>query len=178
MQELAGRYGGASFAQLAAECLDYGERYVRSAIAALPDGRYEAEIQLEDGVGSEENIHIKTTVTIKGDCVAVDFSGTSEQRACALNCPWSSTVSMTTYAVKCLAAPDIPQNEGCNRPIKLAAPLGSLLNPRRPAAVGSRHFAQQATADVVLKALSPLMPAKRRGRQPDLVSGLARRRNR
>ncbi|MGE0714666.1 MAG: hydantoinase B/oxoprolinase family protein [Alphaproteobacteria bacterium] len=160
LEDLAGRYGNGDFRQLAAECLDYGERYARGVLAQLPDGRHEAEILMEDGIAQDEHIRIKVAVEIAGDAIKVDFSGTDDQRACALNCPWSSTVSLTTYAIKCLTAPEIPQNEGFNRPISLTAPLGSLLNPRRPAAVGSRHFAQQAVADVVLKALAPLVPER------------------
>jgi N-methylhydantoinase B len=55
-------------------------------------------------------------------------------------------------------APDVPQNGGAMRPVKIIAPLGTLLNPRRPAAVGSRHYSAQACAEVVLKALRPLSP--------------------
>jgi N-methylhydantoinase B len=160
LQELAGGLGNVHFATLAADVLDYGERYVRGMLQSWPDGRYEAEILMEDGIGAPEHIRIKVAVTIAADTIDVDFTGTSEQRRCALNCPWSSTISLTTYAVKCLTAPDTPLNDGFNRPIRVHAPLGSLLNPRRPAAVGSRHFAQQAVADVLLKALAPLLPER------------------
>lgn len=160
VEELAKRYGNPDFSRLAGECLDYGERYVRRVLAELPNSRHEAEVLIEDGIASSEHIHIKVAVEMAGDTITIDFAGTSPQRACALNCPWSSTVSMTTYAIKCLTAPDIPQNDGFNRPISISAPLGSLLNPERPAAVGVRHFAQQAVADVVLKALAPLFPTE------------------
>jgi N-methylhydantoinase B len=61
---------------------------------------------------------------------------------------------MTYYAVKAALAPDVAQNGGCTQAIEVIAPLGSTLNPRRPAAVGSRHYAQQAIGEAVLKALS------------------------
>jgi N-methylhydantoinase B len=95
---------------------------------------------------------------VAGEQISVDFSGSSEQRGCSLNCPWSSTVSMATYAIKCMLTPDLPQNDGCNRAITIHAPEGSILNPRRPAAVGVRHYVQQAVADVVLRALAPAVP--------------------
>lgn len=65
---------------------------------------------------------------------------------------------MVSYAVKAVLAPDSIQNGGCTRPIQVLAPAGSVLNPNRPAAVGSRHYAQQAVAEAVLKALVPMSP--------------------
>jgi N-methylhydantoinase B len=63
------------------------------------------------------------------------------------------------YAVKCIVAPDLAQNEGCNRPIAVIRRKGSVLDPIRPAAVSVRHLTQQAVADAVLKAMAPLDPA-------------------
>ena len=67
---------------------------------------------------------------------------------------------MMNYAVKCILAPEIAQNEGCNRPVTLIVPEGTVLNPRRPAAVSVRHLTQQALADCVLKAMAPLAPGR------------------
>lgn len=160
LETLGAHYGPEAFAQLAAECLDYGERYVRAAIAEAADGRHEAEILIEDGIARQDHIRMHVMVEIDGSDIRVDFTGSSAQRENAMNCPWSSTVSMTSYAIKCLTAPDILMNDGCNRPLSLHAPTGSVLNPARPAAVGRRHHSQQAVADVVLKALAPAFPGR------------------
>lgn len=159
LERLAAGYGNDSFRQLGAECLDYGERYMRGALSELPPAVRTATVEMEDGVASEENLTLKATVTTGGEQIEIDFAGTSPQRAFALNCPWSSTVSMAVYAVKALTAPDLPQNDGFVRPIKVKAPSGTLLNPTRPAAVGSRQWTQQVVADVVLKALSEVTSA-------------------
>lgn len=156
LAEIAGKYGLAAFRSLCALTLDYGERYVRGVIAGLADGTYSGEVLIEDGIAQQDWIYIRADVTISGESIAVDFSRSSSQRPFALNCPWSSTVSLATYALKCLTSPDLPQNGGCNRPISLSAPLGSILNPERPAAVGYRHFLAQSVADAILRALSPL----------------------
>jgi N-methylhydantoinase B len=66
---------------------------------------------------------------------------------------------MVHFAVKALFAPALPQNEGCNCPVEIRLPEGTVLSPRRPAAVSVRHLTQQALADAVLKALTPLVPA-------------------
>jgi N-methylhydantoinase B len=140
-------------------CLDYAETYMRRVVAAMKDGRYEAEVLIEDDVTTSDPLRLKVAVTVAGDGLTVDFTGTSAQRDNALNCPVASTLSMVNYAVKCIVAPEIAQNEGCNRPVKLIVPEGSVLNPRRPAAVSVRHLTQQALADAVLRAMAPLAPA-------------------
>jgi N-methylhydantoinase B len=159
LAELAQQHGNAGFRRLAEATLDYGERYTRAVITELPDGTYEAETLVENNISSDELIRVCAKITIEGESISVDFAGSSDQVRCALNVPWSSTVSLTTYALKCLLTPDIPQNGGCNRPVSISAPEGSILNPRRAAAVGSRHYIAQAVADAVLKALAPVVPA-------------------
>ncbi len=158
--ELYGRHGRARAEALAAAGLDYAEEVMRKRIAALPDGRWRAEVLMEDEVASDQPLVIAAAVEIAGDRLSVDLSGSSAQRDNALNNPYASTLSMVNYAIKCLIAPDIAQNEGCNRPVSLMVPLGSCLNPRRPAAVSVRHLTQQRLADAVLKALTPAVPER------------------
>jgi len=158
LAELYARHGTAAAAALAGACLDYAEAYVTRRIADLPDGRREAEVLLEDEVTGDEPLRIHAAIEIHGERLTVDLSGTSAQADNALNNPYASTLSMVHYALKCLLAPEIAQNEGCNRPVEVVVPEGSLLNPRRPAAVSVRHLTQQRLADTVLKALSPLVP--------------------
>ncbi len=160
LSELAVRWGNEAFRQLAEDCIDYGERYMRSALSELADGSHTATIEIEDCVASQDNIVLCATATKAGNSVTIDFAGSSLQRAFALNCPWSSTISMATYAVKAITCPDLPQNDGFVRPIQVEAPVGTIVNPARAGAVGSRQWTQQAVADVVLKALAKLAPAR------------------
>jgi len=154
------RYGAERFAFLCQQCLDYGERYVRQNIQSLPNGTTTASILIEDDVSSKEPIRLKVAVTIHSDGIEVDFAGTDDQRRNALNCPIASTYSMTLYAIRCVIGMESLANGGCDRPIKINVPDGSFLNPRRPAAVGNRHYAQQAVGDVVLKALADVVPER------------------
>jgi N-methylhydantoinase B len=157
---LVERYGIERFRQLSTDCLAYGERYIRNALRELPNGVYSAEILMEDDVSSFEPIRLKFAVEIREYSMHIDFTGSDRQRANALNCPLSSTYSMALYAVRCLTGAEHLHNGGCTRPIEISVPEGSLLNPRRPAAVGNRHFSQQAVAELVLKALAHLAPRR------------------
>ena len=158
--ELWAQHGSARARALTQSCLDYAETYMRRTIAAMPNGRHEAEVLIEDDVTTDEPIRLKVTVTVAGEGLEVDWTGTSAQRDNALNVPIASTLSMMNYAVKCIVAPEIAQNEGCNRPVNLVVPEGTVLNPRRPAAVSVRHLTQQALADCVLKAMAALAPER------------------
>jgi N-methylhydantoinase B len=159
VQALARRYGADRFKALSAAVMDYAETYVRRSLAAIGQARGEASVLIEDGFGAAEPIAIKVQAMVERDRLVLDFTGTSEQRDCGLNCPPASTHSMVHFAVKALFAPALPQNEGCNRPVEIRLPEGTVLSPRRPAAVSVRHLTQQALADAVLKALTPLVPA-------------------
>lgn len=160
LREVAGRYGAGGFAALAEATIDYGSRYARAMIAAFPDGVYQAETLIEDEIAQADFVRLRARLTVKGDTLDIDFVGTSDQRRFGLNCPWASTVSMARYAAKCVIAPDTPQNGGFDRSVRVSAPVGSLLNPAAPAAVGARHMTQQAVADVVLKAFAAAAPAR------------------
>ena len=156
--ELLEHYGADRFTDLTRACLGYAETYTRRAIANAPDGTAQAAIVIEDDITSEQPIVLKAKVTLESDRLEIDLRDSCDQREFALNCPVASSISMAHYAAKCIFTADIAQNEGCVRPITTLTRHGSILDPRRPAAVGSRHHMQQAVADLVLKALTMLVP--------------------
>lgn len=158
--ELYRRTGVPRAKALTAACLDYAETYMRRSLEAMTPGRYEAELLMEDEASSDRPIRLHAAVTLEGGKLTVDLAGSDPQRDNALNNPVASTISMVNYAIKCIVAPSIAQNEGCNRPVEILVPEGTVLNPRRPAAVSVRHLTQQAVAEVLLKAMAPLAPGR------------------
>jgi N-methylhydantoinase B len=160
LAELYKRTGVARSKALVAACLDYAETYMRRSLSTMKSGRYEAELFIEDEASSDEPMRLRVAVELAGDRLVIDFTGSEPQRDNGLNCPIASTISMANYAVKCIVAPEIAQNQGCNRPVELIVPEGTVLNPRRPAAVSVRHLTQQAVAEVLLKAMAPLAPER------------------
>lgn len=117
------------------EILSRSERAMRAAIKALPAGIYPYVFETD---GLEQPFRYEVAVTVAGDRVAVDYAGTSAQVDRGINCPITYTYAMTAYALKCALLPNLPNNEGIFRCIEVAAPEGSILNPRYPAAVGGR----------------------------------------
>ncbi|HJL19732.1 MAG TPA: hydantoinase B/oxoprolinase family protein [Sandaracinaceae bacterium LLY-WYZ-13_1] len=122
---------------------------VAEAIAALPDGERTFEDALDDGAT------IRVRVTVDGDRMDVDFAGTAPELAEAnLNAPRAVTVAALLYVLRSLVGAPIPLNAGCLRPVSLAIPGGSLLDPSPGRAVaGGNVETSQRVVDVLLGAL-------------------------
>ncbi len=140
---------------LGEEILGRSEAALRSAIAELPDGRYEKTIHTD---GLDQPITIRCCVTISGDEVAVDYTGSSPQAASGMNVVLNYTAAYTSYALKCAISPEVPHNEGSFRPVTVTAPEGSILNPVYPAAVAARHIVGHFLPHAVFGALLEIVP--------------------
>jgi N-methylhydantoinase B len=141
--------------QLSVAILDRSEAGMRAAIREIPDGRYRHVLRLD---GFEEPVVIDTAVTVAGDRLAVDYSGSSPASRRAINVVLNYTKAYTTYGVKCVVAPHVPNNAGSFRPVTITAPEGSLLNAVRPVPVASRHLIGLFLPDAVMGALSHAVP--------------------
>ncbi|MCZ6645314.1 MAG: hydantoinase B/oxoprolinase family protein [SAR324 cluster bacterium] len=148
-------YRLSSLSALAAEIQGRSERAMRGAIAELPDGTYPAALQTD---GLDEPLDIVMELVLKGDEIAMDFTGTSPQVARAINLPMCYTYAMAAYGVKCVTAPGVPNNEGAFKPVTVTAPEGCLVNPVYPASVGSRALTGHFVPTLVLQALSGIVP--------------------
>ncbi|MFB1064984.1 hydantoinase B/oxoprolinase family protein [Natrinema sp. H-ect4] len=156
--------------------IDYSRERVEREIAALPDGTYEATDVLEgDGV-TDEDIEISVAVTVDGERIDVDFSGTDDQLAGNLNAPLAVAKSAVYFVVRCLTDPEIPPNHGCYEPVEISAPERSLLDPEPPAAVvGGNVETSQRVTDAVFTALARAapdrVPAQGQGTMNNLTIG-------
>jgi N-methylhydantoinase B len=138
---------------------DYSERRMRSALAELPDGRYEFTDELESDGRGNGPLPISVAVEIDDTDVRVDFAGTADQTAGPVNAVRAVTVSATYYAVRCVTDPEIPPNHGCYRPVEVDTPSGSLVDPEPPAAVvGGNLETSQRVTDAVFGALAAADP--------------------
>ena len=154
LAEVAERHGADRVREAFGALLDYAERRTRAAIAAMPDGRYEAAEALEgDGV-TEEDLWIRVAVTIAGDGMVVDFAGTDPQGPGNCNCPPAVTRSAVYFVVRSVTDPDIPASAGAFAPVEVRAPEGTLVNARPPAAVaGGNVETSSRIVDAVTAAL-------------------------
>lgn len=158
--ELIERYGRAAVVAAADALLDYSEQLARIEIARWPDGRYTFEDWLDDDGIDPDPIPIRVAVTVQGDQVEVDFGGTAPQVKGAINSVLSFTRSTVYACVRCLLPPNIPNNEGYFRAIRVNAPAGTIVNPVPPAAVAARGLTGFRIANAVFGALAKLAPGR------------------
>ena len=140
------------------ELLEYSERLARAEIAGWPDGRYEFTDYLDDDGIDPDPIPIHVTVTIAGDQVDVDFSGSAAQVKGAINSVLSFTKSTVYACIRCLLPSMLPNNEGYFRAVRVHAPPGSIVNPLPPGPVAARGLTAYRIANAVFGALAQLAP--------------------
>jgi N-methylhydantoinase B len=104
---------------------------------------------------------VRVTVTVRGERADFDFEGTGAAVQGPVNATRFVAASAVYYSMKALAAPDVPANDGCYRPIAVRVPEGTILNPP-PAApvVGGNHETSQRAVDACFKALARAVPER------------------
>ena len=145
-------------AALAAEIHARCEVAMRSAIAALPDGTYSSELQT-DGL-MDKPVTLKLSLTIEGDRIIADYTGTDAQVDRAINCALCYTYAMTMYGIKVCTSPNLPNNEGAWRSISIIAPEGCIVNPVFPASGGSRMLIGHYLPMLVFGCLGQIVPER------------------
>ena len=133
----------------------HADRAMRQAIRRLPDGVYDYTGTLD---GFDDPITVRCTVTIRGEEIEVDYSGTAGQvYDGGINVPFTYTVAWTDFILKCLLDPFTHRNEGSYRSIKVSAPEGCILNCTRPAPVHARATSGHHCVTAVMEALAPVL---------------------
>lgn len=157
---LLDKYGASTFRAIVNELHDYSEEIVRSAIAAMPDGRYEA-VDWIDGLGETGGpVRFQVAVTVDGDEIEIDWTGTSPQVEGAINGPVAVTWSLAFAAVRCAVGVAVPNCEGFTRPIRLIAPEGTVVNPRPFAACAARGIMAYRMLDTLFMAFAQIVPER------------------
>jgi len=140
---------------LSDEIVGRTEKGMRDRISAVTDGDYQFKLTID---GFDEPIVINTSVIIEEDELTVNFEGTSGAVPLGINVCLNYTRAYATYGIKCVIAPDIPNNEGSFRPVKVTAPPGSILNANFPSAVGGRHLVGHFLPSAVMGAFARALP--------------------
>jgi N-methylhydantoinase B len=144
---------------LADQIISRTEKSMREEIEKIPDGIYRAEGMIEQMKG-KENIVIKVAAEVKGSDITVDLDGSSPQVDWGGNVVYNFTYAYVFMAMKSMFGPDIPNNDGCARPLKLKAPEGSVVNCKFPAAVAARLMIGHFLTEIIYRALSGVVPKK------------------
>jgi N-methylhydantoinase B/oxoprolinase/acetone carboxylase alpha subunit len=159
LREVVAKYGRSRVVAYGGALQDYTERVMRATIAAIPDGEYTFEDALDDDGFCSRPIKIRALIRIAGKRAEIDFKGTDPQVEGSVNANYAVTLSACLYAFRCLVQGDVLYNAGVSRPLRVLAPLGTIVNATRPSAVaGGNVETSQRITDVVLGALGRALP--------------------
>jgi 5-oxoprolinase (ATP-hydrolysing) len=146
--ELVAEQGGAALELTMAQLQAAAGAKVAREIARLGEGEHAFADALDDGTP------VRVHLTVRGERMRVDFTGTGPAVPGNLNAPRAVVESAVIYALRCLVAERIPLNGGCLAPVEIVVPPGSLLDPPRGAAVvGGNVETSQRVVDVLLAAM-------------------------
>jgi N-methylhydantoinase B len=159
--EIVTRHGLEVFQAHCRELLDATERVMRSEIARIPNGRYEAQSWvMYDGVRDGMRHRIKLAVVVEDEEITFDFTGTDPQTPGYVNAPINAAAAAVMIGLLMHVNPDMPHNAGMVRPVHMIFPEGSILNPRFPAATSiGNHLANQIL-HAIFQALAPALPER------------------
>ncbi len=158
--EVAARYGAEALEACFRHILERDAAASRRAVAALPDGRYEAEDWIDgDGV-VDERIPVRVAVTIAGEAVTFDFTGSAEARQAPINCTRGALLSAVKTVFKALVDPQAPANDGWFQPLSVICPPGSVFTAEPPSPVGWYYEGSAQASELAWKALAPLAPER------------------
>ena len=149
---------GAETVRAALEALsDRAERLIRAEVAALPDGRWQAEDFLDNDGISDAPLPVRVALQIKGDRLSLDFTGTAPATAGPVNISRGTAEAAVYVAIKHIF-PGLPANAGVMRPLAITIPDRSLLSAEFPAPTGGYTETILRMIDVIFAGFAQAAP--------------------
>ncbi|MGI0090474.1 MAG: hydantoinase B/oxoprolinase family protein, partial [Nitrososphaerales archaeon] len=154
LKSLCDKHGSENVKISIREMIEQTEERTKAAISTIPPGSYEFENYIDSDGITPEPYRIQIKCQVERESILVDFSGTSEQAKGPTNSPIGSTEAAVFNTLKCMIDPYWPVNEGFFRPFQIVAPVGTIVNPIRPAATGSVWEVTLCVVDALIGALA------------------------
>jgi len=155
--EMMDEYRMEGLDELAGFIFDASLRATREAIARLPRGTWRAEIRSD---GYEAPVTLRAAMTVGAEEIVVDYAGTSGLSTRGINVPPAYCRAYSCFGIKCVVAPDIPNNWASLLPFRMAIPAGCILNAPRPYPVSVRHVVGQLLPDLMMGCLGQAVPGR------------------
>ncbi len=164
LREMMGEFGLTTIAALADHIIEHSRAATLAAIAKLPRGTWHAQMRLD---GYEAVIALHAQLRNDGQRIVIDYAGSSAASARGINSPKCYTDAYSVFGLKCLIAPEVPNNAGSLEPFEVRATPGSIVHPARPAPVTARHVVGQMLPDLMFGCLEAAL----QGRVPGESAG-------
>ena len=155
--EMMDEFEMTSLEPLAKFIFDSSHRATLAEIARIPRGIYNGEIHSD---GYEEPVRLSASMEILDDAIEVDFTGTSGLSSRGINVPPAYCRAYSCFGIKCVVAPDIPNNWASLAPFRMKIPEGCILNAPRPYPVSVRHVIGHLLPDLMMGCLHQAVPER------------------
>ncbi|OIK10866.1 methylhydantoinase [Bacillus sp. MUM 116] len=156
---LADKYGPDIVKQGMHEILDYTQEMTKAAIRQIPDGVYEATDYVDSDGYSNDPVRVCLKLTVMGDSIDVDFTGSDPTAIGPINSPYANTISAVYYSLKFFLNPEAPANAGMYRQINVNIPENTWLNPQWPApTLGCTTATSSKITSAIWMALAQAIP--------------------
>ena len=142
---------------LARFIFESSHRATLAEIARIPRGTYRAEIYSD---GYEEPVRLAASMTVLDDGIEVDYAGTSGLSSRGINVPPAYCRAYSCFGIKCVVAPEIPNNWASLAPFRMIIPEGCILNAPRPYPVSVRHVIGHLLPDLMMGCLHQAVPER------------------
>ena len=143
--------------ELAETIIESTRNAMRAAISKLPITTTTNTMKID---GYDEEIVLKAKLSVVNDTIVIDYEGSSPISDFGINVPKCYTDAYTSFGVKCVVAPEVPNNAGSLAHIIVKAPEGCILNAPHPCAVVARSSIGHMLPDVVFGCLHKLLPRR------------------
>ena len=143
--------------ELAETIIESTRNAMRAAISKLPITTTTNTMKID---GYDEEIVLKAKLSVVNDTIVIDYEGSSPISDFGINVPKCYTDAYTSFGVKCVVAPEVPNNAGSLAHIIVKAPEGCILNAPHPCAVVARSSIGHMLPDVVFGCLHKLLSGR------------------
>jgi N-methylhydantoinase B len=157
IDSLVSRYGTETLAACFEEMIRRSEQQMRSYIADIPNGVYEAEDWFDNDGVTDAPMRIALKLTVEDETLHFDFTGTASQARGPINLALTTTLSSCFVALKHIF-PEVPVNGGAFRPTCFTLPEGSLIAVKYPGPVGGYLEVVGKVTDLTFRALAQAIP--------------------
>lgn len=162
MQATVERFGAELFLEAMKTVVEAGEQQMLDVISTIPDGTYHYRDCLDNDGIDLELVWIDVRLTVKGNRMLVDFSGSDPPVRGAFNAPRLTTVAATNIAMH-HCYPDVILTGGSARPITVVAGPEVFIGAEFPLACEAYGEVSSRIMDTVLGALWQAVPERAQG---------------
>jgi N-methylhydantoinase B len=140
--------------------MDHSEQLIRQELKSIPPGVYEAVDYIDDDGIGDESFKVQVKVTVAEDTIVFDFTGSHPQVLGPVNAAMTGLQSAARAILLALTDPSVPANDGCFRALEVVCPDGTIFTCKRPAAVSTYWETMLYAADLIWKAMAPVLPKR------------------